>query len=251
MVERDSQVTRAPEKKIELTPERKEEVRLQIGNILFDSFYNKEEDSDAFLSFPEQDYFIKKVVTLAYEHSDDPAVLMSKAHSYAVRNPEEIERLRTIIALGRKKFLSDEEKTFVEGAQKWLLLTDDEKGEIDLKIKEIGARYLDDEKKDLFLRYWKNKLRRAWFTSVTSWVERSANFNFFDESTEDGFLARTKALKEKVLSQSLNTHDDVVEGDALIQDTLEQLFPTIKGLEGEDRKKELEKLLGISVQEKS
>lgn len=245
MVEQDSPVVRTPEKRIELAPERKEEMRLRIANILLDSFYNKKEDSDAFLSFPEQDYFIKKVVALAYEHSDDPAVLMSKAHSYAVRNPEEIERLRTIIALGRKRFLSDEEKALIDGAQKWLLLTDDEKEEIDLKIKEIGARYLDDEKKDLFLRYWKNKLRRAWFTAITSWVERLVNFNFFDKSIEDGFLARTKALKEKVLSQSLNTHDDVVEGDALIQEALEQLFPTIKGLEGEERKKELQKLLGI------
>ncbi len=245
MADHDSPVIRAPEKRIELAPERKEEIRTQISRVLFDCFYNKKEDSDAFLSFPEQDYFIKKVVALAYEHSDDPAVLMSGAHSYAVRNPEEIERLRTIISLGRKKFLSDKEKGLIEGAQKWLLLTDEEKEEIDLKIKEIGARYLDDEKKDLFLRYWKNKLRRAWFTAVTSWVERLANFNFFDKATEDGFLVRTKALKEKVLSQSLNTHDDVVEGDALIQLALEQLFPAIKGLAGEERKKELQKLLGI------
>lgn len=242
---------REPERKVELPPDRKEEERKRLGNVLFIALYNKKEDADNFLSFPEQDYFIKKSVALAYEHSDDPDVLMSKAHSYAVRNPEEIERIRTIISLGRKKFLPEEDRLMLDRYQKWLLLSDDEKKNINDKIAEVGAQYLDDPKKDLFLPYWNNKLRRAWFTGVVDVVKRLAHFNFFDENAGSKLLDRSNALYKAVTNQSMNTHENVIEGDALIREALEQLFSTIEGLEGEERKRELQKLLGIPEEEKT
>lgn len=242
-------VPREPEKRVALPPEKKEEMRTILGRILFVAFYNKEEHPDNFLSFPEQDYFIKKTVELAYEHSDDPDVLMSRAYGYAVRYPEEIERIRTIISLGRKEFLTNEDRLLFERSQKWRLLSDDEKNVINDRIKEIGAQYLDHEKKDLFLTYCNNKLRRAWFTGTLGIIRRLAYFNFFDRHREDDLIARVDALYRTVIQQSMNTHENVVEGDALIQEALAQLFPSIKGLGPDERKKELQTLLGIKETE--
>ncbi|MDP2629988.1 MAG: hypothetical protein Q8P56_01120, partial [Candidatus Uhrbacteria bacterium] len=90
---------------------------------------------------------------------------------------------------------------------------------------------------------------------ITMKIIDLAEEGFFDKNEKIDLVKRAHALKDKVNNQRKdkikNQPEDVREGDNLIQLTLEQLFPSIKDLEGDERKKELGKLLGISDEEKS
>lgn len=252
--ERDEYVAPTPTR---LSKEEKEQIRVQYGRSLYVAYYDWIEDPSAYLSEDDQYAYLDEIVRLARIHfrdSQDEDIKMLRANQYVIDHAVRFEEIKTAMHFRRYKLITPEEKELYLIVNKFRSLPPEEIRRIGEKELAAGIELLPPKKRDLYKRWARNKYRGNWF-EITMKIIDLAEEGFFDEDVKADLLKRAHALKNKITElreKRINKKaEDIHEGDVLIQETLEQLFPTIKGLEGEERKKELGKLLGIPDEVKS
>ncbi len=234
-----------------LTDQEKEDIKIKYGHSFYGAYYDWAQDAAAYLSEDDQRAYFDEITRLARRNPQDPEIQMVVADRTARDHEQEFREVAAAMHFKRYSFLTPEQKTLFKLVSSYRSLSPEEQRRIGEKESALGVDLLPEKKRNLFKRWAKNKYRGNWF-EITMKIIDLAEDGFFDEHAKADLLKRAHALKDKINTQRANRKknqpEDVSEGDALIQKALEQLFPSIMGLEDEDRKKELGKLLGIVIE---
>ncbi|MEK7123170.1 MAG: hypothetical protein AAB855_04945 [Patescibacteria group bacterium] len=247
-----------------VSSEEREQYRVKAGRTLFDAYYNRITDSPAYLDEIAQWAYLDDITRLAKEHgasSSDPEISMLRAAVFVEDHKTELSSIAAAVTFKRRRLLPPEQQKLYDLYElkiKYDNLSQEDRHRIAEKERSIGIEHLPPEQRDLFKRWEINKFRGNWFAGVTGTIRDLARDGFMDDmdvKDREDLVKRARDLDAKVTQQRadkvLNKIEDVREGDALIQEALEQLFYSIKELEGDERKKELKKLLGLPEEEKT
>ncbi|MEK7648475.1 MAG: hypothetical protein AAB400_01000 [Patescibacteria group bacterium] len=216
-----------------------------IGETLYRCYYEWKAYDDVFLSFPEQDYFNKKIPRLGLEALTDDQRAMSEAQGYIVRNKQEMNYINDMMDSPNHDRLTPFQLNLYLEYKKYQRLSSEQRRALEHRIKQEGIARLPAEEKELYEKYAINKYRRQWFTSFLPSVLMAVHFGYFDEKR--GIRLRKAALEieKRVLRQSLNTPFDIEQGDALIVIALRNIFPQLRGIDQKNWQHALQHILGI------
>ncbi len=233
----------------QITIEReKDPAKRTIGETLYRCYYEWQAHDDVFLSFPEQDYFNKKIPRLGLEALSEDERMMCEANSYSARNGNEMKYIQDMMDLRQHDRLEPVQLHRYVEYKKYQRLSPEERSVLEGRIKQEGIARLPKEERDLYEKYAINKYRRQWFTSFLPAILMAVHFGYFEERRGMRLRKAAVEIEKRVLRQSLNTPFDIEQGDALICIALRNLFPQLRSIDQKDWQKALQRILAIVVE---
>ena len=219
-----------------------------IGETLYRCYYEWQAHDDVFLSFPEQDYFNKKIPRLGLEALSEDKRMICEANTYAVRNKDEMNYIQDMLDLQQHDRLEPVQLHRYVEYKKYQRLSLEERSALEERIKQEGITRLPKEERDLYEKYAINKYRRQWFASFLPSVLMVEDFGYVEKKRGVRLRKAAMEIERRVLRQSLNTPLDIEQGDALICIALRNLFPQLRCIDQKDWQKTLQRILAITAE---
>lgn len=229
-----------------LFEQEKDSAKRTIGETLYRCYYEWQAYDDVFLSFPEQEYFNKKIPRLGMEALHEDERVLCEAHSYAARNMDEMKYIEDMMDSHRHDRLTPFQFNLYVRCKKYMRLSLEERRALEVRIKQEGIAYLPPAEKELYEKYAINKYRRQWFTAFLPAVLMVVHFGYIEKKRGVRLRKAALEIEKRILRQSLNKPFDIEQGDALMCIAFRNLFPQLRTIDQKDWQKALQSILGIS-----
>lgn len=135
-------------------------------------------------------------------------------------------------------------------------LTDAEEKDIEPIVQRVqneGIHSVSTDGASLYRKYKRHeisKIRNNWFASSIGTIRAIGDEGLIERATKkkiDSYYEYLYYYTEQGKLKKMYDTLDVMVGEVVVERLLEELFPLLKGLEGQDRQTQLEKTLGVSA----
>lgn len=215
-------------------------VKRIIGETLTRCYYDWKAYDDVFLSFPEQNYFNKKILRLGMEILSEEDRRMCESNSYIARNKDEMGYVEDMMNMYKQDQLTPFQLSLYLENKKYLTLSLEKRRALEDRIKREGVARLPKAEKELYQKYVINKYRRQWFTSFLPYITMAVSYGYLEARRGKRLIKAAEEIRNRVVRQSLNTSHDIEQGDALIIITLRNIFPQLRTMDVSQYKEALE-----------